>query len=73
MPATNAVIDTGKAAVNSATSVADLIAKLTNPSNLKNVGIFALGIGLSITGLLILFASTKEAKAVEGMATKGIA
>lgn len=66
----DAVVNAGKDIVKPITSVADFIAKITNPTNLKNVGIFAAGLGLSITGLVILFASTKEAKAVTSVATK---
>ena len=61
--ATNSVI-------GGVTSVAGLIGKITNPTNLKNVGIFVAGLARAGTGLLIFFAQTKGAKTVEGAAVK---
>jgi hypothetical protein len=47
-----------------------LIKDITNPTTLKNVGIFVAGLALMGTGLLIFFAQTKTAKTVEGAAAK---
>lgn len=55
---------------HSVSSVSSFIGKISNPTTLKNVGIFVLGVSLTITGLVILFASTKEAKEVSGVAAK---
>jgi hypothetical protein len=66
VPITNDVIVAPvKAAVGAATSVSGLISDITNPTTLKNVGIFVLGLALAGTGLLIFFAQTKTAKGVE--------
>jgi len=59
-----------KAAIGGVTSVSGLISDITNPTNLKNVGIFVAGLALAGTGLLIFFAQTKEAKSVESVAAK---
>jgi len=58
------------APITAAVSVADFLAKISNPTTLKNVGIFVAGVALMGTGLLIFFASTKTAKSVEGVAVK---
>jgi hypothetical protein len=59
------------AAVTAPISTIDgLIKDITNPTTLKNVGIFVGGLALMGTGLLIFFAQTKSAKAVEGAAVK---
>ena len=42
-----------------ATSVPNFLGDLTNPTYLKNVGIFVLGGALALTGLLVFFATTK--------------
>jgi hypothetical protein len=52
------------------TSVGGLIGDITNPTTLKNVGIFVLGLTLAGVGLLIFFSQTKAAKDVEGAAVK---
>lgn len=65
--------DAGAAAVSTVsavTSTGSFLGKITNPTNLKNVGIFVAGLGLTVTGLLILFSTTKQAKMVESVATK---
>jgi hypothetical protein len=59
-----------KSAVSDVTSIAGLIGDITNPTTLKNVGIFVLGLGLAGVGLLIFFSQTKGAKAAEGAAEK---
>lgn len=46
------------------TSVTGLIGKITNPTNLKNVGIFVAGLALTVTGLVILFSATKGKQVV---------
>jgi hypothetical protein len=56
--------------IGGVTSTSAFLAKITNPTNLKNVGIFVAGLGLAVTGLLIFFAQTKEAKSVESVAAK---
>ena len=62
-----------KDAVGGVTSVAGFIGKITNPSNLKNVGIFMAGMALTVTGLVILFSASKQGKAIEGTAIKAAA
>lgn len=57
-------------AASAVTSIPAFLSKITNPTNLKNVGIFMAGMALTVTGLLILFSSTKQGQAVEGVATK---
>lgn len=51
--------------VGTVTSIGGLIGKITNPTNLKNVGIFVAGLALTVTGLVILFSSTKGAQTVK--------
>lgn len=51
--------------VSGVTSVGGLIGKITNPTNLKNVGIFVAGLGLTVTGLVILFSATKGKQVLE--------
>ena len=62
-----------KDAASGVTSVAGFLGKITNPSNLKNVGIFMAGMALTVTGLVILFSASKQGKAVEGVAMKAAA
>jgi hypothetical protein len=59
VPITNAVIAPFKAAGTVDQAITDI------SKNLKNVGIFVLGVALAGTGLLIFFAQTKTAKGVE--------
>ena len=74
VPLTNTlVVDPAKAVVGGVTSVAGFIGKITNPSNLKNVGIFMAGMALTVTGLVILFSASKQGKAIEGTAIKAAA
>ena len=58
------------APITAAVSVADFLGKISNPTTLKNVGIFVAGLALAGTGLLIFFSQTKTAKGVEGAAVK---
>ena len=51
--------------VSPVTSVAGLIGDITNPTTLKNVGIFVAGFILAGVGLLIFFSTTKEGKLAE--------
>lgn len=46
------------------TSVGDFLKAITNPTTLKNVGIFVLGLGLVVGGTLVFFASTKTVKTI---------
>ena len=66
-PGLSAAETAAKDAGHAVTSVGGLIGKITNPTNLKNVGIFVLGMGLTITGLVIVFSQTKQARQLEGM------
>jgi hypothetical protein len=52
-------------AVKAVTSVGGLIGKITDPTNLKNVGIFVGGLALTVTGLVILFSATKGKQVLE--------
>lgn len=61
---------TGKTIVSGVTSVGGLIGDITNPQNLKNVGIFLAGAALVVTGIVIFLAQTKTAKGVAGVAEK---
>jgi hypothetical protein len=66
VPIANTVIAPFKAAG----SVGQLISDITNPTTLKNVGIFVAGFCIAGVGLLIFFSQTKTAKTVEGAAVK---
>lgn len=50
------------------TTVAGLIGDITNPTKLKNVGIFLAGLALTVGGIAILISTTKTARVVEGTA-----
>jgi hypothetical protein len=52
-------------AASGVTSVGGFLGKITSPTNLKNTGIFLAGAALTVTGLLILFASTKGKQTLE--------
>lgn len=58
-------INAGKSVVSGVSSVSGFLGKITNPVNLKNTGIFLAGAALTITGLVILFASTKGKQVVD--------
>ncbi len=47
------------------TTTAGFIGKITDPTNLKNVGIFVGGLALTVTGLVILFSATKGKQVLE--------
>jgi hypothetical protein len=66
----NAPINDAKNAVKAVSSVGGLISDITNPTTLKNVGIFVAGLALIVGGMVIFFASTKTAKVAEGAAIK---
>ena len=66
----NPIVPITNAVIKPVTSVAGLIGDVTNPTNLKNVGIFVAGLALAGVGLLIFFAQTKEAKSIEGAVEK---
>jgi hypothetical protein len=51
-------------------TIGGLIGDITNPTTLKNVGIFVAGAALVITGLLIFFAQTKTAQGVASTTEK---
>lgn len=64
-PVSPTVGTTSTDAINAGKSVSStsgLISKISNPTNLKNVGIFVLGAGLAITGTIILVSGSKSAK-----------
>lgn len=69
---TNVVKGVG-GAVSSVSSVGGFIGKITNPTNLKNVGIFMGGMALTIVGLVILMQSSKQVRMAEGTAVKAAA
>lgn len=54
-----------KDTVGAVTSTAGFLGKLTNPTNLHNVGVFAGGAALAILGLVIVFAGSKGKQVVE--------
>jgi hypothetical protein len=56
--------------VEGATSIAGLIGDITNPSTLRNVGVFVAGFVLAGVGLLVFFSQTKEARTAESLAAK---
>lgn len=68
LPGGSAVLSAG-GAVSSAggavSSVGGFFRKITNPTNLKNTGIFVGGAAITITGLLILFSATKGKQVLE--------
>lgn len=52
-------------AVKSTVSTATFLGKLSNSTNLHNVGVFAGGAALAIVGMVILFAGSKGKQAIE--------
>ena len=70
LPGLSSTENAAKDTIGAVSSVGGLISKLTDPSNLKNIGIFILGLGLTITGLVIVFSSTRQASEVRHVATK---
>lgn len=66
------VYGAGKAVVSGAISTATFLGKISNPTTLKNVGIFAGGLVLAGAGFFLLVSSTKTAKSVEGTALKAV-
>ena len=70
LPGASAVNSAASAVGSSVTSVGGFISKVTNPTNLKNVGIFMAGVSLTIVGLVILMQQSKSVRMVEGTATK---
>lgn len=63
--AVGAGVSAAKSVASGVSSISGLIGKITNPTNLKNTGIFLGGFALAVTGLVILFASTKGKQALE--------
>ena len=61
-----------KDTIGAVTSVSGFITKITNPTNLKNVGIFVGGIALAAVGLGILFYASKEGKEAGGVAESAV-
>lgn len=57
-------------AYHAVTSVSGFLGKITNPSNLKNVGIFSAGIALTIVGLVILLQGSKQVRMAESTAVR---
>lgn len=60
------------AAYDATVSVGKFLGDLTNPQNLKNVGIFVAGLALVGVGTIILISTTKTAHAVEGAAVRAV-
>ena len=66
-----AVANAAKDVAAPVTTVAGLIGDITNPTKLKNVGIFVLGAVLVVGGLVIFFAATKPGQDVGHAAKDG--
>ena len=66
-----AVANTAKDVAAPITTVAGLIGDITNPTKLKNVGIFLLGGAIATAGLFIFFAATKPGQDVGHAAKDG--
>ena len=58
------------AVTSDVSAISNFLGDITNPTTLKNVGIFVLGLGLAVTGLLIFFAQTKTAQGAAHAAEK---
>lgn len=65
IPGAKGTISTIQGVGSGVASVGGFLGKITNPVNLKNTGIFLAGAALTITGLVILFASTKGKQTLE--------
>ena len=61
----NAAKDAASVVTDPLAAVATLIGDITNPTRLKNIGIFLAGLGLVVGGAVVFFASTKTAKGLE--------
>ena len=59
-----------KSTVGTVTSVGAFLGKISNPTTLKNVGIFVLGAMLVIGGVVIFVSQTKTVKGAEQVAVK---
>lgn len=58
-------VSAADSAYQSTLSVGKFLGKITNPTNLKNVGIFVAGLAITVTGLVILFSATKGKQVLE--------
>ena len=66
----NPIVPITNAVIKPLVGVNGLISDITDPTKLKNVGIFVAGFTLAGVGMLIFFSQTKTAKTVEGTAAK---
>ena len=58
------------AVTSDVSAISNFLGDITNPTTLKNVGIFLAGGAIATAGLLIFFSQTRTAKTVEGAAAK---
>lgn len=63
-------VGAGESIAGATESVGKFLGDITNPTTLKNVGIFVAGVALVVGGLVLFFAQTKTAKSAVGVAEK---